>query len=342
MRKITLPAAVAVAAAFLAAGCGGGSSSTTTSGAPAASTPSGSGLKVGLVTDIGGLNDRSFNHLAYLGLQRAGKQLGVKTRVLESHANSDYVPNMSSLAQQGYDLVIGVGFLMHDAIRSVAKKFPDTKFMIIDDAWSPGDPANLEGTVFHEEQAGYMVGYLAGLVEQGAKTISSVGGQKIPPVDHYIAGYQAGAKAANPQIKTLNGYSQDFVAQDKCKNLALQQIGQGSKVVFQVAGGCGLGALDAAKQKGVWGIGVDADQAYLGSHILTSAVKRVDNDVFTTVQQLADGTLKTGRTFEFSVANGGIDIGKISSKVPHADVMKVQAIKQKIAKGQITIPNTVP
>jgi basic membrane protein A and related proteins len=337
MTRFALPVAAVAAAALLAAGCGGGSPATTTPTAPA-----GSGLQVGLVTDIGGLNDRSFNHLAYLGLQRAGKQLGVHTRVLESHANSDYVPNMSSLAQQGYDLVIGVGFLMHDSIRAVAKKFPNTKFMIVDDAWSKGDPPNLEGTVFHEEQAGYMVGYLAGLVEKGAKTISSVGGQKIPPVDHYIAGYQAGAKAANPQITTLNGYSQDFVAQDKCKNLALQQINQGSKVVFQVAGGCGLGALDAAKQKGVWGIGVDADQAYLGAHILTSAVKRVDNDVFTTARQLVDGTLKTGRTFEFSVANGGIDIGKISSKVPHADVMKVEAVKQKIAKGQITIPDTVP
>ncbi|HET7572210.1 MAG TPA: BMP family ABC transporter substrate-binding protein [Gaiellaceae bacterium] len=346
MTRIAYPVAAALAAvALLAAGCGGGSGGGTTASGTAgggSTTSAGANFKVGLVTDIGGLNDRSFNHLAYLGLQKAGKDLGVKTRVLESHANSDYVPNMSSLAQQGYDLVIGVGFLMHDSIRQVAKKFPDTKFMIIDDAWATGDPANLEGTVFHEEQAGYMVGYLAGLLETGAKTVSSVGGQKIPPVDHYIAGYQAGAKAANPQIKTVNAYSNDFVAQDKCKNLALQQITQGSQVVFQVAGGCGLGALDAAKQKGVWGIGVDADQAYLGSYILTSAVKRVDTDVFTTIQQLVNGSLKTGRTFEFTVANGGIDIGKISSKVPQADVQKVQDVKQQIADGQIDIPNTVP
>jgi basic membrane protein A len=297
---------------------------------------------IGLVTDIGGLNDRSFNHLAYLGLQRAHTKLGVPVRVLESHSNADYVPNMASLAQQGYKLVIAVGFLMHDAVRQVAKKFPNTKFMIIDDAWSKGDPKNLEGTVFHEEQAGYMVGYLAGLMEKGSATISSVGGQKIPPVDHYIAGYMAGAKAANPKITVLNGYSQDFVAQDKCKNLALQQISQGSKVVFQVAGGCGLGALDAAKQKHVWGIGVDADQAYLGPQILTSAVKRVDVDVYTTIAQLRNGILKTGRTFGFKVANGGIDIGKINKKVPKAYVAKVMAIKAKIKKGQIRIPNTVP
>jgi len=348
MTRIALPVATAATAvALIAAGCGGGGTATVkgvtaSAGGTVSTASSGSSYKVGLVTDIGGLNDHSFNHLAYLGLQHAGKALGVQTRVLESHANSDYVPNMSSLAQQGYDLVIGVGFLMHDSIRAVAKKFPNTKFMIIDDAWSKGDPKNLEGTVFHEEQAGYMVGYLSGLMEKGAKTISSVGGQKIPPVDHYIAGYMAGAKAANPNITVLNGYSQDFVAQDKCKNLALQQIGQGSKVVFQVAGGCGLGALDAAKQKHVWGIGVDADQAYLGSHILTSAVKRVDNDVYTTAKQLVDGTLKTGRTYEFTVANGGIDIGKISSKVPQADVTKVENLKKKIAAGSVTIPNTVP
>jgi basic membrane protein A and related proteins len=206
-----------------------------------------------------------------------------------------------------------------------------------------GDPTNLEGTVFHEEQAGYLVGYLSGLLYKNkAVTFSTVGGQKLPPVDHYIAGFRAGAKAADPKVKLLNGYSQDFVAQDKCKNLALQQIGQGSKVVFQVAGGCGLGALDAAKQKHVWGIGVDADQAYLGPQILTSAVKRVDNDVLTTIKQVQAGQFHGGSTFEFTVKNGGIDIGKISKKVPAALVKQVQAIKAKIASGAIkNIPTTV-
>jgi basic membrane protein A len=330
-------AAAAIVVLAVLAGSGGAATG------PASPATASAPPKIGLVTDIGGLNDRSFNHLAYLGLQRAHAKLGVPVRVLESKSNADYVPNMASLAQQGYSLVIAVGFLMHDAVRQVAKKFPNTNFMIIDDAWAKGDPPNLEGTVFHEEQAGYMVGYLAGLMEKGSNAvISSVGGQKIPPVDHYIAGYMAGAKAANPKITVLNGYSQDFVAQDKCKNLALQQIGQGSKVVFQVAGGCGLGALDAAKQKHVWGIGVDADQAYLGPQILTSAVKRVDVDVYTTIAQLRNGIFKSGRTFGFKVLNGGIDIGKISKKVPQAYVKKVMAIKAKIKKGQLKIPNTVP
>ena len=120
--------------------------------------------------------------------------------------------------------------------------------------------------------------------------MSSVGGLKIPPVDHYIAGFAKGAKDANPDVKVLNGYSQDFVDQAKCKEVALDQISNGSDVVFQVAGGCGLGALDAAKEKGAWGIGVDADQAYLGDHILTSALKRVDEAVFKTIKSAVETT----------------------------------------------------
>ncbi|MFN2627150.1 MAG: BMP family ABC transporter substrate-binding protein [Gaiellaceae bacterium] len=334
-----LIALLAVIAAVLAAS--GLARTSSPAAAPAAPTAQHAALKVGLVTDIGGLNDRSFNHSAYVGLQRAGTQLGVDTRVLESHSGSDYIPNLSTLAQQNYDLVIGVGFLMADAIKTVAEKFPNTKFMIVDSAWPAGGPTNLEGTVFHEEQAGYLVGYLSGLIETGKKVISSVGGQKIPPVDHYIAGFIAGAHAANPKIKELNGYSQDFVAQDKCKNLALQQISQGSKVVFQVAGGCGLGALDAAKSKHVWGIGVDVDQAYLGPDILTSAVKRVDNDVFSTIRQVKAGAFKGGQTYAYQVSNGGIDIGKISPKVPKKFVKKVMAVKVKIGKHLIKIPSTV-
>jgi basic membrane protein A and related proteins len=299
-------------------------------------------LKVGLVTDIGGLNDHGFNHLAYLGLQKAQSKLGVQVDVHQSSSNADYVPNLSSFAQQGYDLVIAVGFLMYDSVKTVAGKFPDTKFMIIDNGWSPGDPSNLEGTLFHEQEAGYLVGYLSGLLYNGkAVTMSTVGGQKIPPVDRYIAGFRAGAKAADKKVKLLNGYSQDFVAQDKCKNVALQQIGQGSKVVFQVAGGCGLGALDAAKQKHVWGIGVDADQAYVGAQVLTSALKRVDTDVYTTIQQVQSGAFKGGSTFNFTVKNNGIGIGKVSKKVSKKIIAKVNAVEKRIAQGKIKIPTTV-
>src|SRR5439155_19918869 len=154
---------------------------------------------------------------------------------------------------------------------------------------------------------------------------SSVGGQKIPPVDHYIAGFQAGAKKADPSIKTLNAYSQDFVDQAKCKELALNQIAQGSKVVFQVAGACGLGALDAAKEKSVQGIGVDADQSYLGTQVLTSAIKKVDVAVFDTIKAAQDGSFKGGDNQTFEISNDGAGIGKISS-TGQKYAQKVQAI----------------
>jgi basic membrane protein A len=341
---------VAVAAlglSVLAVGCG---SKKATQATTAATTGAAAGpaIKVGLVTDIGGLNDKSFNHLAYVGLQRAQSQLGVQGRVLESKANADYIPNLSQLAQQGYDLVIGVGFLMSDAIDTVATKFPNTNFAIIDfpNVALKHKPKNVRGLIFKEQEAGYLVGYLAGLLEKSQSSskgvISSVGGQKIPPVDHYIAGYQFGAKAADPGIKTLNGYSQDFVDQAKCKEIALNQISQGSDVVFQVAGGCGLGALDAAKEKNVWGIGVDADQAYLGSQMLSSALKKVDVAVFAAIKTAQDGTFTGGADTVFDATNGGVGIGKISAKVPQDIVTKVRAQQAKLASGSVPgIPDTV-
>jgi basic membrane protein A len=349
-RPLHLILPVLAAAALVAAGCGSddnsGSSGSSGGSASSKSTPAAKKIKVGLVTDIGGLNDRSFNQLANQGLETSEKTLGIEGRVLPSHANSDYIPNLSSLAQQHYDLVIGVGFLMADAMATVAKKFPDTKFAIIDvDATTlKGKPTNVEGLLFKEQEAGYLAGYMAGLYmkDQGSGgTISSVGGQKIPPVDHYIAGYQAGAKAADPGIKTLNGYSQDFVDQSKCKEIALNQIQQGSKVVFQVAGQCGLGALDAAKEKGVQGIGVDADQGYLGSHILTSAEKKVDVAVETAIKGAQGDSFQGGQNKTFDLQNNGVGIGK-----PNENGAKfldqVDAVKQKIISGQISnIPDTV-
>jgi basic membrane protein A len=308
----------------------------------------GEAIRVGLVTDIGGLDDRSFNFLANEGLTRAEEELGVEGRVVISRANSDYVPNLSSLAQQDYDLVIGVGFLMAEAIETVANRFPDVNFGIIDfsQAAMESTPTNVRGLLFKEQEAGYLVGYLAGLhvAEAGGAnpTISSVGGQKIPPVDRYIAGYQAGAKAANPEITTLNGYSQDFVDQAKCKEIALNQISRGSTVVFQVAGQCGLGALNAAQEQNVGGIGVDADQGFLGEHILTSALKKVDVAVFQTVQEVQDGSFSGGSDTVFDVASGGVGLGEVSSRVSADIVSQVNEVQEQIASGELTdIPEEV-
>jgi basic membrane protein A len=351
--RSTRSAIAAIGAAgilIFAAGCGSDDNSDTTSSSSSGATstaaaPAKKSIKVGLVTDIGGLNDRSFNALANKGLEDSKSSLGIQGRVLTSKSNADYIPNLSTLAQQKYDLVIGVGFLMADAIDTVAKKFPNTKFAIIDvDATTlKGKPSNVEGLLFKEQQSGYLAGYLAGLYakDNNITTISSVGGQKIPPVDHYIAGYQAGAKAANPSIKTLNAYSQDFVDQAKCKEIALSQIARGSGVVFQVAGQCGLGALDAAKEKGKQGIGVDADQAYLGSHILTSAIKKVDVAVTDTIKQVQDDKFTVGVNTTFEVANGGAGIGKVSAAGAKYQP-QIDAVTAKLKDNSVTPPDTVP
>ncbi|MEX2210506.1 MAG: BMP family ABC transporter substrate-binding protein [Gaiellaceae bacterium] len=328
-------------AVLLFAACGGGDDQEQAGEAEQA-------IRVGLVTDIGQLNDRGFNQLAHEGVQRAERELGAEVRVIESASDSDYVPNHSSLAEEGYDVVIGVGFAQGEAVAAVAQQFPDTKFVIIDvdQASLPGAPANVVGLLFKEEEVGYLAGALAALTverEDGPDVISSVGGMKEPPVDRFIAGYQAGAEATMPGITVLNGYSQDWDDLAKCKEVALDQIANGSRIVFQVAGGCGLGALDAAKEKGVWGIGVDADQSFLGPHILTSALKRVDQAVFLTIQGVLDGTWQGGRNLVFGLADDGVGLGIVSSDAPSADLERVEEIRRSIVAGEVgEIPTTVP
>lgn len=328
--------AVVLALAVLAAGCGGGDEG---EGAE--------GIRVGLVTDIGGLDDKSFNMLANQGLERARDELGVEIRVLQSQSDADYVPNLTTLAEEGYDLIISVGFLMGEVTEQVAKEFPDVNFAIVDYAYE-SPPSNLQGLVFKEQETGYLSGYLAGLMTTSGlertnpeAVVSTVGGQKIPPVDRFIAGFQAGAKAANPEVETLNAYSQDFVDQAKCKEVALDQISKGSDIVFQVAGGCGLGALDAANERGVWGIGVDADQSHLGEHILTSAMKRVDQAVFATIEAVVNGEFTGGGVTVFGLAEDGVGLGEISPVVPQEMRDQVDEVRQQIIDGEIEIPETV-
>jgi basic membrane protein A and related proteins len=337
-------ALLGVLVVLVASGCGGGSKSsanTTTAGGH-----SGKKIKVGLVTDIGGLNDRGFNHLSYVGLLRAQRELGIQQRVFQAKSPQEYLPNLSTFARGGYDLTIGVGFTEADAIDAVATNFPASNFAVVDvsQAEEKHKPANLLGLLFKEQETGYLVGYLAGLEEKrraGKDVIGSVGGQKQPPVDRFIAGYQAGARAADPGITTVNAYSEDWNDQAKCKQIALNQVEQGAGVIFQVASGCGLGALDAAKEKGVWGIGVDADQSFLGPHILTSAVKRVDTAVFDAIKLVADGKFKGGNIV-FGLKDNGVAVGKISPKVPKSEVAKVMQIRADIIAGKIkNIPTTI-
>jgi len=346
-RFMPLVAAALIAVVTLALGAGTGAAKSDVQAAPAK-------YKVTLVTDIGGLDDRSFNFLANKGLQLAKKNFNVDGTVFISKSGSDYVPNLTRAARNGSGLVIGVGFLMADAVAQVAKRFPKTKFAIIDNsgvaAELKGKPTNVRGLLFKEQEAGYLVGFLAAKQVlahpfEGQTKLGAVGGLKIPPVDRYIAGYYAGAKRASSKVTVTHSYSQDFVDQAKCKEQALNQIANGAGAVFQVAGQCGLGVLSAAKERGVFGIGVDADQGYLGSHVMTSATKKVDVAVYKTIEaaKAAGAKFKTNTSAIFTVANGGVGYGKISPRISPELRKQVEAVRKLIAAGKIkNIPQAPP
>lgn len=344
---LTVALALALAACGSSKKSGSGSSG---SGATSSSTSAGGGssssggsFKVGLVTDIGGLNDHGFNHLSYEGLQQAEAQLGVKGDVLQSTSGADYIPNLTKLAESGDKLVIAVGYLMAQPLEQVAKQYPKTHFAIVD---SPGGTApdtakNIEGIDFAEQEAGYPAGYLTGLYLKAHHytTASTVGGQSIPPVTLYIAGFQAGVKAADPSAKLLNAYSQNFTDESACKELALNQISAGSKVVFQVAGACGLGVISAGVQMHTQVIGVDADQSYLSpSYVLTSAEKKVNTGVFTAIKNLKAG--KFSANLQENINNGGVGIGKIDAAGAQWKG-KIAQIISEMKSGKIKPPTTL-
>ncbi len=302
-----------------------------------------------LVSDVGKFNDKSFNQNQLLGLTRAKQKLGVSILPLQSNSSSDYLPNLTTAVRRGANIVMAAGFLLAPTLAQVAPQFPNTDFTITDDSVKGPDfakaksVANIEGLTYASNEAGCLVGYLAAemVKKQGGKqVIGAVGGLNIPSVNDYIVGYKYCAKLYNPSIKVLTGYSNDFVAQDKCKTVAQNQIGQGSQVEFQVAGGCGLGVLSAADGAGIWGIGVDVDQYALAKNVLTSAIKRVDNGIYSAVQQAKAGKFKGGTDVLFNLKNGGVGIGKISPKVPVKFIAAEKVIASRIIAGKLKVPTT--
>lgn len=324
------------------AACGG------TTGAGGTTTKQ---VKVGLVTDTGGLNDKGFNSLANQGLQKAANELGIKADVLESHSSNDYVPNLTNFASKGYDLVIAVGFLMTSAVGQVSQTYPNVKFAIIDGlptdaSGNTVERSNVEGLLFKEQDAGALVGVLTGMLEKGNQTplkshvVGAVGGKKIPPVDHYIAGFQWGVAKEDPSAKVLVDYSDDFTDPTKCANKADTQIGQKADVVFQVAGGCGLGVLTEGGKKGVYTIGVDTDQKAVDQSVIASAVKRVDVATYDAIKSVKDGTFKSGAVY-FDLKNDGVGYVPGNLNVP-ADVQtEITNVLSQIKSGAVTIPDTV-
>jgi basic membrane protein A and related proteins len=301
-----------------------------------------------LVSDIGKFNDRSFNQSQLAGLNKT-KALGVKTIALQSNSVSDYIPNMQSAVRQHADLVISAGFLLANATATMAKQFPDTHFAITDypvEAPPFADKSgkvlynNVEGLTYAANESGCLVGVLAAKMAQkaGKEVIGAVAGLKIPSVDIWIAGYKFCAQKAVPGTKVLVGYSQDFVATAKCATVANNQLAQGAQVLFQVAGGCGLGTLKAADKAGKWGIGVDVDQYNLAGHVLTSGVKRVDTGVYQAVKQVQAGKWNGGHDLVFNLKNDGVGVGKINPSVPKSFIALMNSYKARIIAGKLHVP----
>jgi len=347
---------VALVLALAAAGCGGDDEGTaTTPGATesATDTAAGESISVGMVSDTGGLDDRGFNEFSINGFERAQTELGVDGRVYVSESGDDYLPNLTAAVDDGHDLVIAIGFLIQPSVVEVATEATDVNFGGVDQFYgeepecggedqAPCAVPNVLGLQFPSEEAGYLAGVVAAMVTKSG-TVSTVGGVSIPPVDNWIAGFRQGVKDTNPDVKLLNAYSQDFVDQAKCKEIALDQIAQGSDVVFQVAGLCGLGVLDGACQEGVMAIGVDADQSFAGDCVITSALKPLELAVFETIKSAQDGSFEGGTNRFFGIE----DFPDAELLAPYTDAVPqevqdaVDAAKEKLISGEIDPPATL-
>jgi basic membrane protein A len=341
-RGTVLACVVALAAVVVTATAFGGAKAPTTQKAS---------FTAALVSDIGKFTDKGFNQNQLKGLNVAKAKLGVSTLALQSNSTSDYAPNFNQAIRKGAKLVVAAGFLLAPTEATYAKKFPNVDFAITDytvhespfsDKKGNVLPAykNVEGLTYMANESGCLVGVLAAkmAVKMGGKAVGAVGGIKIPPVDIWIAGYKYCVHKIAPSLKVIVQYSNDFVATDKCQTVAQNEIAQGAKVLFQVAGGCGLGTLKAADAANIWGIGVDVDQYNDAKRVLTSGVKRVDTGVFDAIQQAQSGQFKGGSDLVFDLKNNGMGIGKINPSVPKAWVTLMDKYKANIISGKLKVP----
>ncbi|MBI5368299.1 MAG: BMP family ABC transporter substrate-binding protein [Planctomycetes bacterium] len=309
-----------------------------------------SSIRVGMVFDVGGRGDKSFNDAAYRALERAEKDLGIpmaNMKYIEPTQTADRETGMRNLAEAGYDVVIGVGFLFTEAVNAVAKEFPDTKFACVDYDIQAGKeiPANVSALKFREEEGAFLVGAIAALTSKTGK-VGFVGGMDIPLIHRFQAGYTAGAKAARPDAGVLVNYAgvtpDAFKDPTKGKELGLTQYSSGADIIFHASGSTGLGVFQAAKEKGLLAIGVDSDQAgEAPGHILTSMLKRVDVTVFEVIKEVKAGTFKGG-PHVFGLKEDGVgyvydDANK--SLIAAETIAQVEAFKAKIIAGEIKVPN---
>ena len=309
----------------------------------AAAPAEGAQLALGMITDVGGVNDQSFNQSSWEGMQMAGEQLGAEISYLESKTDADYEPNIETMLDENKDLIIGVGFKLGPGIQKAAETYDDQQFAIIDFAYADEEVPNknITGLVFKANECSYLVGYIAGKVSESGK-IGFVSGMDSPTMNSFGYGYYAGILAARPDATIYGQYADAFNDPAKGKAIANQMYSDGVDIVFACAGDTGNGVIEAAKEKNLWVIGVDRDQNYLApENVLTSAIKRVDMAVLDVSKRLAEGKLPGGETLVYGLESEGVGIAPSSDKNVPAEVLaEVKEIEAKIVSGEIKVPDT--
>ena len=307
-------------------------------------------VKVGVITDVGGVNDGSFNQSAWEGLTRANEELGITTNYLESHTDSDYIPNLETFIDEEYDLIICIGYQLADAMREEAEANPDQKFAIVDDA-TCADLDNVTCLMFEQAQASYLVGYVAGLTTK-SNTIGFVLGMSTGVMNQFGYGYCAGALDANPDVKILQNNANSFGDTAAGKTAANNMIADGADVIFHAAGATGLGAIDACKEAGIWAIGVDSDQSAtyteqpeIQKTFVTSVLKKMGNGIYKVIGDfLNDGTLPYGKYEIFGLAEDSVGIVEndlYDQYVSDAGKAMIEEAKKGIADGSITVEGAI-
>lgn len=312
--------------------------------APAEEAAAEDTFKVAMLTDLGGLaaseEVKGFSDLGWDALKQAEAELGVEITLLEAKELADLEPNLIKMANEGYDVVVGVGYLFTDAMSAVAPQFPDTKFIIVD---SVVDEPNIASLVFAEEQGSFLVGAIAAGTSQTG-TIGFIGGMESALIEKFEAGYIAGARAINPDIVVLSGYTGNFTDVAAGKELTLTQYGQGADVVYAAAGNCGLGTIEAAEQEDLYAIGVDTNQDGIApGFVLTSMLKRVEVAVFNAIKGAYEGNFVAGVT-TYDLAAGGVGYSPMEytkDAVPAGLLDTVNALAERIISGEIVVPTTV-
>jgi basic membrane protein A len=295
------------------------------------------GLSLAMVTDEAGLGDQGFNDAAWEGMEQAKEEFGAEIKVVESREQAQYVPNFSTLAEQGEDLIVGVGFLLLDAVTEVAPLFPDTHFALVDTCV---DEPNVACILFKEHEGSFLVGAIAGMMTE-TNVVGFVGGRESDLLKKFESGYKAGVMTTNPDAEVLVSYTGTFADPAKGKEMANAQYDQNADIVYEVAGLTGTGVIDAAKDRGMYVIAVDRDKNYLApENVLTSMLKDVGEGVYQTAKMVAEDNF-VGGEYRYGVKEGGIGFATTGDLMPDDVIAVAESLRQMIIDGTVVPPQTL-